>query len=105
MAKSDEAKVKDKVVDYIEELHDTYNIPIKVFNRSGYTPVQGLPDLYAVIYGFHLEIELKGIGGTPSPAQLRFEREIKDLGSLYVRPGSFQEFKKYIDMLIEALKK
>ena len=104
MSKADEAKVTKKVVDYIKYLHETQGVPIKVFNRSGYTPVHGLPDKYAVLNGFHLEIELKGIGGTPSPDQLNFEREIKDLGCLYIRPGSFEEFKNYIDNLIEALK-
>ena len=104
MSKSDEAKVTKKIKEYIEELHKVQGVPIKLFNRSGYTPVHGLPDKYAVLNGFHIEIEVKGIGGTPSPDQLNFEREIKDLGCLYIRPGSFEEFKTYIDNLVEALK-
>ena len=105
MSKADEAKVTKKIVEYINKLHDENNVPIKIFNRSGYTPVHGLPDKYAVLSGFHIEIEVKGIGGTPSPSQLNFEREIKDLGCLYIRPGSFEEFKVWIDALVEALKK
>ena len=105
MAKSDEAKVTEDVVKYIKKLHDEDGVPIKLFNRSGYTPVHGQPDKYAVLSGFHIEIELKGIGGTPSSAQLRFEQEIKDIGCLYIRPGSFKEFKEWIDNVIEALKK
>ena len=106
MGKSDEALVKKNIIAYIEKLANE-GIKIKSFTRQagGFNYKNGVPDIYAVLYGFHLEIEVKGIGGTPSSAQLRFERELKDLGCLYVRPGSFNEFKKYLDSIIAVLKK
>lgn len=94
-----EHKVQKDIIDYLKELHDVKGYPIWFDRRQagGLGYKEGKPDLYAVFCGFHIEIEVKGIGGSPSPRQLAYERDMKDMSTLYIRPGSFKEFVEWFE--------
>ena len=96
-----EHKVQDDIIDYLKSLEEAgYPVWHDRRQAGGLGYKEGKPDLYAVFAGIHIEIEVKGIGGSPSPRQLAYERDMKDLGTPYIRPGSYKEFVEWFERKI-----
>ena len=76
-----ERKVKKKLIDYIEGLKKS-GIPIYYEPRSagGFTYRKGLPDLWIVYCGRHIEIEVKAPGGVQSTMQIKWAEIFWTLG-------------------------
>ena len=68
-----EKKVQNKILTYLKELKED-NEPIFFERRQagGFSYKKGIPDLYAVYYGLHIEIEVKKVGGKLSTMQEKF---------------------------------
>ena len=55
-----EKRVQNKIVDYLHALEDEgFPIFVERRNAGGFSYKKGIPDLYAVINGQHVEIEVK----------------------------------------------
>ena len=65
--------VQNSIIDYLTKLQKE-GLPVLVERRNagGFSYKKGIPDLYAVINGIHLEIEVKRPGGTPTVMQLKY---------------------------------
>lgn len=65
--------VQNNIVDYLNRLANE-GLPVLVERRNagGFSYKKGIPDLYAIINGIHLEIEVKRPGGQPSMMQLKY---------------------------------
>ena len=66
----------------------------------------GLADLQLNVCGLCLDVELKGIGGTPSDLQLYNDAYIKRFGISFVMyPKDFEKFKRFIRYIKRTMTK
>ena len=98
MATTEEAKVKKSICEYLKTL-DLNGHPIYFERREagGFSYKEGLPDLWCIYDGIHIEIELKQPTGSTRARQEKWEREFRRKGVLYIRPHSFKEFKEWFE--------
>lgn len=75
-----EGKVKEDILKYFKNLQNQ-GIPLFYERRQagGFSYKKGLPDIYFVYNGKHIELELKAKGGKPSGMQLMWQRKFKEL--------------------------
>ena len=104
MAKNAETILQRKVLDYLKELQLSGH-PLYYARRSGegLGYEEGVPDLYFVYNGIHVEVEMKVVGGTARTRQEAFERKCRNWGILYIRPDTYKEFKDYMEKRIIPL--
>lgn len=96
-----EGKVKKQITDYLESLHKEKKVWYQRREAIGFSYKKGVPDLYAVCKGYHIEIEVKrGIGGELSTMQEKFRSECKNYGMIYILADSLYEVKNVIDLLL-----
>lgn len=68
-----EKRVQNAIVEYLTELMNAGEpIFVERRNAGGFSYKKGLPDLYAVVNGIHVEIEVKQPGGELSTMQMKF---------------------------------
>lgn len=95
-----ESKVKEQICDYLKSIDDLY------FERRealgpGYK--KGVPDLFAVYKGYHIEIETKReTGGRLSTMQEKFASKARKYGMVYVLADSLEDVKDIIKKIDEA---
>lgn len=98
-----EANLTKKVVDYLKDLQERGS-PVFFEHRSGsggFNYKKGIPDLYAVIDGCHVEIELKTVNGKRSAMQDKFKWRCENLWNIpYCCPHTFDEFVNFIKPLL-----
>ena len=94
---ANEAKLQKDCIKYLEQL-EKQGHPLLHFRRdtSAINYRNGLPDIWCVVNGHHLEIEFKDPDGKPSSLQLVWERKFKLANTPYLRTSSFDEFKNFI---------
>lgn len=80
-----EKRIQNKIVDYLNKLQMS-GAPVFVERRNagGFSYKKGIPDLYAVINGKHVEIEVKQPGGELEPMQEKFRQKCKRLNIMWV---------------------
>ena len=93
-----EKQVQNSILAYLNGLKKLGE-PIFVERRQagGFNYKKGLPDVYCVYYGRHIEIEVKAIGGHQSPMQIKFEQMFKAIGCAYVCAQSVEEVKQLLE--------
>lgn len=95
-----EKKVQNSIEKYLSRLqtdHPEYHILF--FRRqalAGMGYKNGLPDIFVIVNGLHLEVEIKKPGGTPSAFQIKWQREFKNNNVPCCIVDSLDEFKKFI---------
>lgn len=68
-----EKRVQNSIIKYLTSLEkDGYPIFFERRQAGGYSYKKGIPDLYAVLNGIHIEIEVKKPGGHLSTMQEKF---------------------------------
>ena len=68
-----EKKVQNDIVNYLNTLKEKgYPVYVERRQAGGFSYKKGIPDLYAVYYGLHIEIEVKKVGGELSTMQEKF---------------------------------
>ena len=73
--------------------------PIYYEHRSGsggFNYKKGIPDLWMVINGIHVECEMKTPFGKRSTMQEKWEMKFKRLNIKYICPHSFIEFRDFV---------
>ena len=89
-----EKRVQSAICDYLSELENAgYPLYHERRQAGGYSYKMGIPDLYAVFNGQHIEIEVKKPGGERSSMQYKWERKAKSYGMLYVCAESVDDVK------------
>lgn len=80
-----EKRVQNAIVDYLNELQKRGEpVFVERRNAGGFSYKKGIPDLYAIINGIHLEIEVKQPGASLSTMQMKFRDKCKKLKILWV---------------------
>ena len=80
-----EKRVQSAIMRKLKELQDS-GAPLFFERRQagGFSYQKGIPDLYAVYNGRHIEIEVKAPGGQQSSMQIKFMERCRKLNMLYV---------------------
>lgn len=89
-----EKKIQASIISYLKHC----NLPIFYEKRQagGYNYRKGIPDLYVVINGKHVEIEIKKEDGKRSNLQIKRENWFKEKNIDYYVCRSLEEFKEII---------
>jgi len=97
-----EGGIKAEIVKYLTILENN-GYKILQFRRQagGFAYKKGLPDLYVIFNGKHIEIEVKQPNGSMSTMQETWARRFKDLGIYYICVDSIEEFKKFFDDIMK----
>ena len=84
-----EKKIQNKIIDFLKTHKDLY---YERRQAGGYSYRAGLPDIWFLFKGTHVEVEVKADKGFPSPLQVAKEIELKNAGCLYWRGTSVDDF-------------
>lgn len=80
-----EKRVQNAIVEYLTELQKQGEpVFVERRNAGGFSYKKGIPDLYAVINGIHLEIEVKQPGESLSTMQEKFRDKCAKLSICWV---------------------
>lgn len=80
-----EKEVQNQIVTYFKKLNDAgINNYVERRQAGGFAYKMGLPDLFVVIFGKHIEIEVKRPGGKPRATQEKWAKRFNDMGAIYV---------------------
>lgn len=92
-----EKKVQNKIVAYLKHLEDEgYRVWHQRREAIGLSYKKGIPDLYAIIEGRHVEIEVKAPGKELRPMQIKQREILTKAGALYVCCDNFEDFHNFI---------
>lgn len=98
-----ETSLAKKVIKYLDELQDR-GLPVYYEHRSGaggFNYKKGSPDLFIVVDGVHVEVELKDADGSRSPMQDKFKWRCETLWNIpYLCPRSLEEVKEAVENLL-----
>ena len=99
---TEESSLAKKVLDYLEELQ-LKGEPLYYEHRSGsggWNYKRGVPDLFFVYNGLHVEVELKAPNGKLSTMQEKWKWKCECLWNiLYLCPRTFEEVVEFIKQL------
>lgn len=85
--------VQNAIVDFLNSRQKAGEpVFVERRNAGGFSYKKGIPDLYAVINGIHLEIEVKAPGGRLSTMQEKFRDKCKRLGIRWCCHDNVEEF-------------
>lgn len=89
--------VQNAIVDYLKTL-EKEGKPVYVERRQagGFSYKMGIADLYAVIDGQHVEIEVKRPGGQLRPMQIKWSEQCKAKHILWVCADSLDVLKDFL---------
>lgn len=96
-----ETKLTKEVIKFLDD-QIKGGAPVFYEHRSGsggFNYKKGIPDLYVVVAGVHLEIELKTVDGKRSTMQDKFKWRCENQWQIpYCCPRTFEEFKKFFEI-------
>lgn len=92
-----EKRVQNPIIKYLNELEkEGKKIIHERRQAGGVSYKKGIPDLYAVINGRHLEIEVKAPNGSLDPMQEKWRDKCIRLGIDYICVDDFEKFKSFL---------
>jgi len=89
-----EKKVQNSIINFLKKLKDDGK-PIFYERRQagGFSYKKGIPDLYCVYYGYHIEIEVKAENGELSVMQEKFRDMCAKNKIFWICSNSLEDFK------------
>lgn len=96
-----EKRVQNAIIKYLKELRDN-GVPIFFERRQALANTKaGLPDLYVLYKGYHIEIECKKpIGGELRTMQEKQRDILIKAGAIWICPTNVEEVKKLFNELV-----
>lgn len=96
-----EKKIQNAIIKYLKEMQDKGE-PIFYERRQagGLSYKKGIPDLYAVVNGQHLEIEVKKVGGELSPMQEKFRDKCCERCILWMCATNVEDVKRQVQWML-----
>ena len=97
-----EKRVQNSIINYLKLL-ENQGFPVMVERRQagGFSYKMGIPDLYAVINGIHLEIEVKRPGGQLRPMQEKYKQRCISKNIAYVCADNIDVVKNEVSLLLD----
>ena len=98
-----ESKIKKKIHEYLSKLmNEGKPVYHEVREAGGLTYKKGLPDLWIVVNGIHLEIEVKAENGRRSTLQYKWEEIFRRMNIKYACVDSVEEVAVLVDILLDS---
>ena len=99
-----EKKVQNSIVSYLKSLEDE-GLPVYVEPRQagGFSYKMGIADLYAVIDGKHVEIEVKQPGGCLRPMQEKWRDKCHAKNILWICATSKEDVKCLVEKILKKV--
>ena len=96
-----EKRVQNAIVDYLNELQKSGKaVFVERRNAGGFSYKKGIPDLYAVINGIHLEIEVKQPGASLETMQEKYRDKCKRLNIAWVCADCLEDVSRIVECLL-----
>lgn len=96
-----EKRVQNKILNYLKKLKEgEYPIFYERRQAGGFNYKKGIPDIYCVINGKHIEIEVKKEGGQLSTMQEKFRDMCREKNIEWICADNFEEFKLYLSKFL-----
>lgn len=97
-----EKRVQNSIIKYLTRLQEE-NYPVYFIRRQagGFSYKKGIPDLYAIINGHHLEIEVKAPNGEISSMQEKFRDKCKKYNISWVCASTIEEVSEKVQELLK----
>lgn len=97
-----EKRVQNQILNYLHSLEkEGYPIFYERRQAGGFSYKMGIPDIYAVVNGRHLEIEVKQPGGQLRPMQEKFRDKCQAINISWVCADNLDDVKKIVWTLLE----
>lgn len=105
MSRQLEASITSKCIKFLDDLISKgyYIYYEHRSGGSGFAYKKGIPDLFIVINGVHIECEMKTPWGGLSTMQEKWKNKFEQLHIRYMCPTSFEEFKQHIIKFIKEI--
>ena len=95
-----EKRVQNSIMEYFKHLEKNgYPIFYERRQAGGYSYKKGIPDLYVVLNGIHVEIEVKKPGGKLSTMQEKFRDMCDTKNILWICAESVEEVQEFVNRL------
>lgn len=100
-----EKEVQNKI---LEELHNMRDEGLPIFferrQAGGISYKKGMPDIYVVFNGIHIEIEVKRLGGHLSTMQEKWIHIFEQIGIKCIVADSFESFlTQFVDIVYKSI--
>lgn len=96
-----EKMIQSKIISYLSKLEkEGHPIFYEKRQAGGFAYKKGLPDIYVVYNGEHIEVEVKRKGGQLSPMQEAWARRFKQLGITHYVADDVEKFKQFMKEMI-----
>lgn len=96
-----EKRVQNSIVQYLKKLEKDYPVYVERRQAGGFSYKMGIADLYAVINGKHLEIEVKRPGGQLRPMQIKWKELCQSRNIAWVCAESLEEVIVVVQKLLK----
>lgn len=96
-----EKRVQNSIVQYLKKLEKDYPVYVERRQAGGFSYKMGIADLYAVINGKHLEIEVKRPGGKLRPMQIKWKELCQSRNIAWVCAESLEEVIVVVQKLLK----
>jgi Holliday junction resolvase len=101
MGKTPEKEIQDAIINSVKDLEKKGH-PVYYERRdaSGLSYKKGLPDIFVVYKGLHVEVEIKSLSGSRSSLQETWARYFESIGTPYILAKSKDDFLTQLSEII-----
>ena len=92
-------KIEDIIQNNIIKWLKKNNIWYQRREAGGFTYKKGIPDLYCIYKGKHIEIEVKDPKGQVSSMQIKQRQILEQAGAIYILATSVQDVQNILEKL------
>lgn len=97
-----EKYLQNNILSYLESLEkEGHPIFYERRQAGGFSYKKGIPDIYAVYDGIHIEIEIKAPGGELSTMQEKFRDKCKKRNISWICVDSLEDFKNFFSIFLK----
>ena len=89
--------VQNDIMKYMKSLQEQgYPVYVERRQAGGFSYKMGIPDLYGIVNGRHIEIEVKRPGAERSSMQIKQQQKFEAVGALYICADSVDKIKQFM---------
>lgn len=90
--------IQNKIYKYLQFLHNQgKHVYVERRQAGGFSYKMGIADLYAVINGIHVEIEIKRPGGELRVMQEKWRDRCKEMNIAWICTDSLEKFQAFLE--------
>ena len=92
-----EKRIQNSIINYLKNLEKNgEKIFIQRRQAGGFNYHKGLPDIYIVYNGIHIEIEVKSSRGSLSEMQIKWQKKFEELNIPWICCSNIDDLKTFL---------